>query len=94
LFPIGEPAKDIVVEVYRWANKPYTETVQQHRLAACVTGPDGKFSFPDVKPGMYLVQAGRREGFGVNITYVVVNLKANSGQQEGQGIRIQLHLGT
>ena len=94
LFPTGEPAEDIVVEVYRWSKKPYTETVQQQRLAACVTGADGKFSFPELKPGSYLLQAGRRERFGVNIAFLVVDLKGNSGKRKGQGIRIQLKLGT
>jgi hypothetical protein len=93
LFP-NEPAEDIVVEVYRWPKRPYTETVQQQRLAACVTGADGKFSFPEIKPGRYLVQAGVRERFGVNITYLVVDLKANSGKHKGRGIRIPLHPGT
>ena len=93
LFP-NEPAEDIVVEVYRWPKRPYTETVQQQRLAACVTGADGKFSFPEIKPGRYLVQAGRRERFGVNIAFLVVDLKGNSGKRKGQGIRIQLKLGT
>ena len=60
--PRGDPFEDIVVEVYRQSgNKPHSETVQQARIAACVTGPDGKFSFAGIKPGRYLLQAGIRK---------------------------------
>ena len=51
-FPNGETAKDIVVEVYRlMGNQRYNETIRQKRVAACVTGVSGKFSFPKLKPG-------------------------------------------
>ena len=58
-------AKDIVVEVYSYSGDGTREHVskvvrEQKRVAACLTGGDGKFSFPDLKPGMYLFRAGTR----------------------------------
>jgi len=93
--PADEPAEDIVVEVYRQSGKQeYNQTVQQKRLAACVTRAEGKFSFPGLKPGTYLVQAGVRRPHGINITYVIINLKSNGSGNRGRGIRIPLTLGT
>jgi hypothetical protein len=94
-FPGRGPAEDTVVEVYRLSgNRDHKETVKQTRIAACVTGPDGTFSFVGNKPGRYLLQAGIRRAMGINLTYVVINLRSNSGKQKGRGIEIPLHLGT
>ena len=45
LFPDGIPAGDIVVEVHT-----YSENLERQResarITACITGDDGKFSFP------------------------------------------------
>src|SRR5215470_4120442 len=78
-FPNDETAKDIVVEVYRQTgNQGHGETIRQKRVAACVTGVSGKFSFPKLKPGKYLLQAGVREQSGVNITYVIVDVRSKT----------------
>jgi hypothetical protein len=58
-------AKDVVVEIYSYGGDGTREDVrrvvrEQKRVAACLTGGDGKFSFPDLKPGMYLFRAGTR----------------------------------
>jgi hypothetical protein len=58
-------AKDVVVEVYSYSGDGSREDMskvvrEQKRVAACLTGGDGKFSFPDLKPGMYLLRAGTR----------------------------------
>ena len=58
-------ARDVVVEIYNYGGDGTREDVskvvrEQKRVAACLTGGDGKFSFPDLKPGMYLLRAGTR----------------------------------
>src|SRR5579864_3187792 len=59
------PIPNVVVEVYRsTGDRDFQKTVQQNRLTACVTGPDGRFSFPELKPGRYLLRVGMRQPAG------------------------------
>lgn len=58
-------AKDVVVEIYNYSGDGSREGMrkvlrEQKRVAACLTGGDGKFSFPELEPGMYLFRAGTR----------------------------------
>src|SRR5436190_24116492 len=68
-FPNLEPMEDIILEVYRYnGESSYQEISQvmqeQKRIAACLTGADGKFSFARLKPGKYLLRAGTRHPKG------------------------------
>jgi hypothetical protein len=93
--PNDEPAEDVVIEVYSLHGyEDYSVTTRTKRLAACVTGGDGRFSFPELKPGRYLLRAGVRSPHGINITYVIIVLKSNGSGDKGRGIRIPLTLGT
>ncbi len=94
-FPQGEVADDIVVEVYRHAEtESLQEARQQARLAACVTGDDGRFSFAGLKPGTYFVLAGTRRDAGVNEIYLLVTLRKNWLGRKGSGIKFVLVVGT
>jgi hypothetical protein len=60
-----EPLGDVVVELYSYSGGANQEDVskavrEQKRVAACLTGGDGKYSFPELKPGRYLLRAGSR----------------------------------
>jgi hypothetical protein len=94
-FGNSAPTPNVVVEVYRsTVNQDFKKTVQQNRLTACVTGPDGKFSFPELKQGRYLLRAGMREPAGINETYIPIIVKSRWKGFKGRGIRITLQLGT
>lgn len=73
-----KPADDIVVEVYKVANedkslRPHKIALRGGRFAACVTGSDGAFSFPDLPSGSYVLRAGTRSGnAGMNEVYMKV----------------------
>jgi hypothetical protein len=97
--PIGfrdsAPTPNVVVEVYRSiANQDFHKTVQQNRLTVCVTGPDGRFSFPELKPGRYLLHVGMKEPDRINETYVPIIVKSRWKGPKGRRIRIVLQLGT
>ncbi len=49
---------------------------EQLRIAACRTGKDGRFSFPDLPPGRYELRSSSEDsatGWNVTQVYVVVN---------------------
>ena len=91
-------AKDIVVEIFSYAGGDSFEDMKnalaQKRIAACITGEDGKFSFPHVKRGKYLLRAGTRESRGINETYIILVVDPHITKNAGQGLRIPLHVGT
>ena len=94
-FGNSAPTPNVVIEVYRiTGNQDFQKTIQQNRLTACLTGPDGRFSFPELKPGRYLLRVGMVEGHEVNETYVPIILKSRWNVLKGRGIRIVLQLGT
>jgi hypothetical protein len=60
-----EPLGDAVVELYSYSGGANREDVskavrEQKRVAACLTGGNGEYSFPEIKPGRYLLRAGSR----------------------------------
>lgn len=81
----GRRAKDVVVEIYSYGGVGTREDVdrvvrEQKRVAACLTGGDGKFSFPDLKPGMYLFRAGTRAASRYNEIRVILLLDPEQGK--------------
>jgi hypothetical protein len=59
------PLGDVVVELYSYSGGVNQEEVSkavrgQKRVAACLTGDGGQFSFPGLTPGRYLLRAGSR----------------------------------
>jgi hypothetical protein len=54
------PAGDVVVELYSYSGGANREDVskavrEQKRVAACLTGGDGKYSFSGLNPGRYAI---------------------------------------
>lgn len=76
----GEPAEDVVVEIYEIAQTDKKLTSHEiisrrRRRAACVTLKDGSFCFPDLPSGRYLIRAGARSAnAGMNEVFVKVKL--------------------
>lgn len=99
LWPTGEAAKKIVVEIFHFEGsdddyRDFNAAIEQPRTMACVTGDDGKFSFPGLKLGKYLLRAGTSDEAGVNETYIVLVVKRHSRKPGKDGLEITLHLGT
>ncbi len=90
-------AKDIVVELYSYGGGDSYKDVsrvlrEQERVAACMTGVDGRFSFTGLKQGQYLLRAGTRERDQYNEVYVILVLDLNRGGRKG--LEILLPAGT
>jgi hypothetical protein len=95
LQPNGEPAGDIVIEVYHHSGKlESSATVQPPRLKACVTGDDGKFSFPELKSGQYVLRIGTRESIGVQKMLVPLIVKRLAWPGKHSKLKLKLALGT
>jgi hypothetical protein len=93
-----EPARDIVVEIYDYTGTDSYDDLsralkEQQRIAACVTGPDGKFSFSGLGTGTYLLRAGTRLPNGINETHVIVSL-GTGAPYKNRRLKIVLTLGT
>src|SRR5215813_4707700 len=97
-WPTGEPAKDIVVEIFIYtggdSSEDMNKALAQKRVAACITGEDGKFAFPQLKRGKYLLRAGTRESAGIDETEVVLVVDPHSTKHKNDRLRIPLELGT
>jgi hypothetical protein len=81
-------AKNIVVELYSYRGSNSYQDVSQvlserKRVAACLTGGDGKFSFTGLKPGKYLIRAGTRERDQFNEVYAILILDPKRGIRKG-----------
>ena len=63
---------------------------RQTRLAACVTGPDGKFCFRHLPSGKYELRSSI--GNGWSVTHVVVAVK--KGSRDNEEIAVEMSLGT
>jgi hypothetical protein len=97
-FPDGDPLKDVVVEIFRYAGGEGYADIQkallQKRIAACVTLDDGTFSFRGLRPGMYLLRAGTSYAQGMNESHIIVLLKPGVRKDKGAGLEMTLSLGT
>jgi hypothetical protein len=94
---IGQQAKDIVVELYKYSGGDdykdvYKTLSEQKRMVACLTGVDGKFSFPEIKPGKYLLRAGTRDRNQYNEAHVMLILKPS--RRVNKELKVILTLGT
>ena len=94
-YPNETLAADTVVEVYRLLSKQDPVNIgQQNRIAACVTGKDGQFSFDELPPGQYLLLVGTRKEAGINEIRVPVVLKPATRKHKSRAIMISLVNGT
>jgi hypothetical protein len=74
------PLRDVVVELYSYSGGATREEVskvvhEQKRVAACLTGDDGQFSFPRLKPGQYLFRAGSRVSEKYDEVYAILTVE-------------------
>lgn len=98
-FPTATPeylAEDIVVELYQYPLGYEYSTInipiEHKRLVACLTGPDGKFSFQGVRPGKYILRLGTRQPKGINEVHVIFTLKQRPWSR--QWLEVVLRNGT
>lgn len=95
----GGPAANVVVEIFHYAAdddydyRNLKKAIDQPRITACVTGTDGKFSFPGLKPGKYLLRAGVNYEGGTNESHIILVVKPDARETKG-GLKIKLSLGT
>jgi hypothetical protein len=90
-------ADDIVVELYSYSGGESYQDVNkvlrwQKRVAACLTGADGRFSFARLKPGRYLLRAGTRKRDQYNEIYVILKLDPKRG--DSKELEFELKAGT
>lgn len=97
----GAEFSDAVVEVYKVramaANRDAQRAIAgQTRLAACVTGPDGKFNFADLPSGQYVLHVGMRTNMGICDAYWIgkLQIKNRPSRARPRAITIQLSPGT
>ena len=95
----GHTVKDALVEVYtdpEYLLLEYPESQKakkkQRRMAACVTGEDGKFCFGFIEPGKYEVRVSLDPG--VNVTHIYVEVDPYGGESPDEGLNAPLTLGT
>lgn len=90
-----QPTRDVVAEVYRFQGSDNYESLKEatesKRIAACVTGRDGQFSFPYLEPGRYLLRVGMRNISGVNEVYAIVRIQPGARRTK---LSIRLVVGT
>jgi hypothetical protein len=89
-------AEDIVVELYNYSGGDSYEDVnralrEQKRMAACLTGHDGRFSFVGLKQGRYLLRAGTRAHDQYNEVHAILILDPRGTDK---GMEIVLTAGT
>lgn len=77
-----EPQEDALVEIFTHGEyllkegPPDPNAAPQKRIAACVTGPDGKFCFAGLNAGVYELRSSI--GSGINVTHVYVKVDPKS----------------
>jgi hypothetical protein len=74
-----QPVKDAVVEIYDVPDadrhlEAYKVVGKHTRRAACVTGDDGSFCFPELPSGRYVLKAGAGRPSGTNEVYMRVTV--------------------
>jgi hypothetical protein len=90
----GEPLAGVLVEVLdhpEWilSNDP-ASPVDQHRIAACKTGPDGSFCFEDIPSGRYELRASKDGEWNPSHVYIVVNRRSSGSARVGIDVRLTL----
>jgi hypothetical protein len=92
----GGPASDVVVEIYRYEGEADGFKMQESlkgakRSTACITTENGRFAFPHLKAGRYLLRAGTDRSMGINEVYAIFKV-TDTGKTHD--IEIRLPLGT
>ena len=64
---------------------------EQKRIAACRTGPDGKFCFRGLSRGKYDLRASKVD---YNFTSTMLTLNPKNPKSSNKSIKVQLQVGT
>ena len=92
----GEPVGGVLVEVFDhpdWIILDYLSSrVEQHRIAACKTGPDGSFCLKNISSGRYELRASKDTAWNPSHVYIVLSPRGRRGDRTG--IKVQLTVGT
>ena len=83
LAPTEDALEGVLVEVYDkpegllmdWKERK-ARKVQQRKVAACLTGPNGQFCFSKLSAGQYELRASKPNGWNATSMYVVVDPKS------------------
>jgi protocatechuate 3,4-dioxygenase beta subunit len=86
----GEALADVLVEVFD--NPNAQGNVRQNRLAACVSGADGRFCFKNIPDGKYELILSK--GGGWNRSHVYVVIAPRSRKSTKAGLNLPLQVGT
>ena len=83
VFPNGKPLENGVVEIFKVKKEDRDRGASEisaynTRLAACWTGKDGKFCFPNIKSGTYVIRAGTGSPNGFNYVFLKVFLEKDN----------------
>jgi hypothetical protein len=75
------PLENVLVEIFDTADdlledNSWNKQSEQKRLAACVTGPDGKFCFCHLPSGAYELRSSLSEGWNVTHVHIIVDKRA------------------
>jgi hypothetical protein len=94
-----DPASDVLIEIfnepdYLLFGYPKHQELQkrQRRIAACKTGDDGRFCFPNVSKGKYEIRASIDSGF--DVTHVWVQIDPQSSRAKKADIKVPIWAGT
>jgi hypothetical protein len=97
-FQNDDPVSDALVEVYthpEYLLLEYSEGAKkkkkQRRIAACVTGEDGKFCFGFLPPGKYEMRVS--QGSGINVTHIYVEADPYNQDSTDMEINVVLTVG-
>ena len=92
----GEPMEGVLVELFdkpEWIRKDHSSSPEdQNRIAACKTGPDGKFCFENIPAGEYELRGSKDSGW--NPSHILVKVDPYDPKASDKGIRLQMTVGT
>ena len=94
----GELFENALVEIFTNPEYLLTEEptdkrgrTEQKRVAACITGKNGRFSFPDLPAGKYELRSSSADSAtGWNVTQIYVVVKSSGKKKE---LRVEMSLG-
>lgn len=89
-----KPLAGVLVEVFdhpEWILSNYPRSrVEQHRIAACKTGPDGIFCFENIGSGRYELRASKDISWNPSHVYIVVNRRSRRGTRAAIGVELKV----
>ncbi len=95
------PANDVVVEIFEVTDsesdlEPHELASSKGRRAACVTAKNGRFRFPDLSSGRYVLRAGTRKPDGFNYVHISITINKawwKNWFSRGKELKLELSVG-